>query len=263
MTDSSTVPLVSLQLYTVRDALRDDLPGTIARIAEAGFDGVEPFRITDLAHDLATSLRRTGLAVPSAHAKLVDDDLLDAALDAAELLGVTTLIDPRIDPALWQDRDGVRRAADALNAAAERASHRGVRVGYHNHDVELRSRIDGTTALELFAAHLDPRVVLEVDVYWAAYADVDPSALIRRLADRVRFLHVKDAPAAEGRSEGIDPDIERQVPFGDGALGDQDLLAAATAAEAWVVEFDRYAGDPLAGATRALSTLRDIAAVRS
>ena len=61
-------------------------------------------------------------------------------------------------------------------AAAEIAEGRGLRVGYHNHGHELEANIDGQTGLELLASLLDPRVVLEVDLYWAARAGVAGTA---------------------------------------------------------------------------------------
>lgn len=40
-TTSSTTPLLSVQLHSLRDAVADDFKGTLTAIAEMGFDGVE------------------------------------------------------------------------------------------------------------------------------------------------------------------------------------------------------------------------------
>ena len=92
-------------------------------------------------------------------------------------------------------RRGDRRAwPGELNQAAVKAADHGLRLGYHNHDFELSSIVGGRPGLEVLADALDPAVILEVDTYWAAVGGQDVPALLGRLGDRVRYLHVKDGP---------------------------------------------------------------------
>jgi sugar phosphate isomerase/epimerase len=99
----------------------------------------------------------------------------------------------------------------------------------------------------VFAEQLDPGLVLEVDTYWATVGGEDAPALLRRLGDRVRAIHVKDG--------GLATDASGQVPAGQGRVPVAEVLAAAPEALR-VVEFDRYDGDIFAGlaASRAFLT---------
>jgi sugar phosphate isomerase/epimerase len=221
---------LSVQLYTVRRELAADLPGTLARLVAIGFDTVEGFDLVDLADAYARALPASGLAMPSAHFSLVGADF-DAAFDAATRLGVETVIEPWVDPLRWTTRADVEAIAGELNAVAARAADRGLRVGYHNHWFELENRFDGVSALEVLAAALDPEVSLEVDTYWAEIGGEPAPALLRRLGDRVRFLHVKDGPRVR--------DTTTQTAVGSGELPVAEILAAAPLALR-VIELDDY-----------------------
>ena len=224
---------LSLQLYTLRADLDRDLEGTIARIAEIGFRQVEPFGLVERGPALAGLLDQQGLTAPTSHQSLIGADLAPV-FDAAESLGVRTVIDPYVDPERWQTADGVTQIAVQLNEIAARAAERGLAIGYHNHHFELASMIDGRHALELFAERLDPAVQLEVDTYWAAAGGADVPALLGRLGDRVTALHVKDG------DRSLDP--LAQVAVGAGSMPIADILAAAPGRLA-VIELDDFAGE--------------------
>lgn len=181
---------LGIQLYSVRDDLGPDrLDGALARLAALGFTHAEPYDILTDPHRLAAALRDSGLRADTAHASVLRHDETEV-LDAAEVLGIGTVIVPMVDPASVADRAGVERLADALNAAAGRAAARGIRIGYHNHDFEFAQEVDGVPVYEVLAGLLDPAVVLEVDVYWAGVGGADVFDLLPRLGDRVRLLHV-------------------------------------------------------------------------
>lgn len=224
---------LSLQLYTVRHQLEADFDATMARIAEIGYRLVEPFGLVGLAPRLAEALPRYGLAAPTTHAGLLREDN-GPIFAAARQLGVTTIIDPYVEPERWRSADDIRATAEALNKAAAAAAEHGITVGYHNHHFELESRIDGRHALEVLAEQLSPEVVLEVDTYWAQVGGADVPALLDRLGDRVSALHVKDGDGTLDNSA--------QVAVGDGVIAVAEILAAAPAALR-VVELDDFTGD--------------------
>jgi sugar phosphate isomerase/epimerase len=232
---------ISVQLYSVRDALAADRPGTLARLREIGFTQVEPFGFASGAESLRADLEAAGLGVSSGHTSLVDADA-DAALDAAALLGIPVAIEPAVRDA-WTDADGVKRVAERLNELAGTAASRGLKVGYHNHWWEFEQQLGDGTAYDLFVGELSPEVVLEVDTYWATVGGQDAPALLRRLGDRVGFLHVKDGSLSEDPTE--------QLPVGQGKVPVADILAAAPAAVR-VLEFDAYAGDLFEGLAEGL-----------
>ncbi|MDJ0311762.1 sugar phosphate isomerase/epimerase [Arthrobacter sp. H35-D1] len=237
----------SLQLYSVRKHLEKDLPGTIARIAEIGFTQVEPYNFVATAETLAQAFAANGISAPSGHAPLLSADQ-DEIFRAANKLGIETVIDPYIPAEQWQSAADIEKTASVLNAAAKKGAEYGVRVGYHNHAWELESQINGSTALEYLNSLLDPELVLEVDTYWVSVGGQDPVALLGRLGDRVKFIHIKDGPLTTN-------DVD-QLPAGQGAMPIRDVIDAAASMEVGVVEFDDYAGDIFAGIAESLAYLK-------
>ncbi|MFB0839055.1 sugar phosphate isomerase/epimerase family protein [Arthrobacter sp. E44] len=236
----------SLQLYTLRNAISEDLPGTIRKVAEIGYTQVEPYNFVATAKELGAALKENGLTAPSGHAPLMSQDQ-DEIFAAAKELGITTVIDPFLPAEHWQKAEDIQATAAKLNAAARKGAEYGIRVGYHNHAWELESTIEARTALEYFESLLDPELVLEVDTYWAAVGGQDPVELLQRLGDRVKFIHIKDGP--------LNKDNKAQQPAGQGKVPVMDVIAAAKSLEVGVVEFDDYAGDIFEGITQSLSFL--------
>jgi sugar phosphate isomerase/epimerase len=245
----------SIQLFTVKDALEADLEGTLAELAARGFTAAEPYDFVRRAEPLAAALKANGIAAPTGHAFLASTSFVnpdgttttrpvpapEAVFDAADTLGMTTVIEPYTDPALWQSREHIADIARQLNAAAEIGAGRGIRVGYHNHAHEIEATFDGKTGLELLADLLDPRVVLEVDLYWVARGGVDSAVLLKALGDRVIAVHAKDGTLDPEKVAAYPP--ADQVPAGLGVVPLDEALAAASALEVAVVEFDHYDGD--------------------
>jgi sugar phosphate isomerase/epimerase len=245
----------SIQLFTVRDALEADLPRTIRRLAEIGYRQVEPCSFEDRTEEFAEAFTEDGVTAPTGHSFLIPvgtspDHSPDqeGVFAAAKRLGIGTVIHPYLPAEHWQDAETIRGTAELLNAAAKKGAEYGIRVGYHNHDWEISSKIAGTTALEFLAEMLDPEVVLEVDVYWAAVGGQDPAALLRRLGDRVVAIHIKDGPVSK--------DTRAQLPAGQGEMDIWGIIAAAKNLEVGIVEFDDYAGDIFEGVASSLRYLQ-------
>ncbi|WP_458116194.1 sugar phosphate isomerase/epimerase family protein [Arthrobacter sp. D2-10] len=228
------VPPLSVQLYTVREALETDLDGTIGRLASMGFERVEPYNFAANTDALQTALSRHGVSAPTGHAPLLDGDR-DLIFEAARTLGIGTVIEPMVDPVRWTTEESVVRTAEALNETAGLGAEYGISVGYHNHWWELETDFGGRTGLEVLAEALDPAVVLEVDTYWVAVGGQDPAELLSKLGDRVRFIHIKDGQ--------VDRDNKSQVAVGSGRMNIPAVLEAAGSVEVGVVELDDSAGD--------------------
>ncbi|MET3637616.1 sugar phosphate isomerase/epimerase family protein [Curtobacterium oceanosedimentum] len=263
---TTVAPRISLQLYTVDKALAPDLDGGVARLAAIGFDTVEAFAFVGRAAQLRTAFDAHGISARTGHAFLVEESIplpdgtvMTAPSHAetfaeASALGLEIVIDPFVGPDHWTTREGIERVAARLNAAAEEAAGHGLRVGYHNHDHELRPRIDGKPALQVLAEMLDPRVVLELDLYWASAAGIDLVPFIEELGDRIVAVHVKDGPMREGISTAQVP--TDQTPAGQGDVQLADALAAASALEYAVIEFDGFDGEIFDGVEQSYRWLR-------
>lgn len=202
----------------------------LTRIAEIGYGAVEPYDILRDPTGFRALVDELGLKVSSCHAPALGDQA-DDVFAAAKTIGTDTVIVPHLDPARWADADGIAGIANDLNAAAEKAAAQGLRIGYHNHWFELESNVDGRHGLEALADQLSDDVILEVDTYWAKVGGADVPALLKRLGDKVRYLHVKDGPAAAKE--------DAMTAVGSGVMPVAEILAANPAVEWHVVELDR------------------------
>ena len=230
---------LAVQLYSVRDEVaRDGLDAVLDRIAAAGYAGVESAGMYDLTPSaFATKLEDRGLPLISAHVGPLDDlDQLRAALDAHQAAGATRAVIPAIWPDGFKDAGAIARSAAAVSRAAEVAQQQGIALGYHNHYWEIAAA-DGRPALERFYDALDLSVFAEVDIYWAQTGGADPAALVARLGERARLLHVKDGPAADPQ--------HAMTAVGRGSVDIAGALAAAPHAEWHIVELDRCDTDML------------------
>jgi sugar phosphate isomerase/epimerase len=225
---------LALQLYTLRDQLPAGRKAVLQAVKGFGYGAVEPYDVRTDPEALRADLDEAGLAVCSVHARALGDDA-GALLDGARTVGADTVIVPSVPPERFADAEAVTALARDLNEAAARAGDQGLRLGYHNHAFEFSS-IGGRTGLEALADALDPGVILEVDTYWAAVGGQDVPALLGRLGDRVRYLHVKDGPVTRD-----DP----MTAVGTGRMPVAEILAACPSAEWHVVELDRCATDML------------------
>jgi len=237
----------AVQLYSVREQLPADRPGVLGRIAAAGYGAVEAFNVLSDTEGLRADLDAAGLTVCGVHAVPSGAQAADV-LAAAKTLGADTVIVPYLPPARFGTADSVAGVASELNEMAARVADAGLRFGYHNHDFELSSLIGGRPALEVLAESLDEGVLLEVDTYWAAVGGQDVPALLGRLGDRVRFLHVKDGPITKD-----DP----MTAVGAGRMPVAEILAAAPSAQWHVVELDRCATDMLTAVEQSLRWLAE------
>lgn len=259
---------ISVQLYSIHPELDADLDGSLRRLADIGLTTVEAFDFVRRVDALKESFDRYGLSSPTGHAILIEDEgvktpdgLLtvppaEEAFAAAKTLGIEVVIDPFVAPSRWATQADVERNADRLNARAAQAAEHGLRVGYHNHDHEFTSMIDGRTAYDAFVDLLDPSVLLEIDLYWANAGGADPVELVRRLGDRVIAVHAKDGPMRPGITAQDMP--SDQAPAGQGDVPLAAVLSSGATIPYAIIEFDHYEGDTFDGIAQSFAYLSSL-----
>lgn len=237
---------IGLQLWSLRESLPKDLPGTLARIRAMGFQEVEGAGLWGrTASDLRRALDAAGLRCRSAHMSY--DRLRDnaaGAFEEARALGATWVVCPWI--AAKVTRDDILRAADVFNRAARAAAGAGMRFGYHCHGYEFLPSSEGTL-FDTLARNTDPKQVeFQMDVFHAYFGGADPAALITQHGARVTSLHLKDlkkgVAVVPGTSVGT-PDVD--VPLGTGQLDMPAILRAAIAAGTKLYYIEDESADPL------------------
>jgi sugar phosphate isomerase/epimerase len=195
---------ISIQLFTLRDQLAIDFPGTIAALAEIGYTKVEHAGFVGRSvQDFKAVLDANGIVSTSGHVLIpqpFDAAAWGASLDNANTLGSTYIVHPFFGinfgtgevtrtTAPWQ------AFARDMNTAGRMAQDAGVKLGYHNHNWEFFRLTDdpSRTAYDVLAAETDPDLVhLELDLFWVTRGARDPVDVIEENKGRVLQYHVKD-----------------------------------------------------------------------
>ncbi|MFT4215120.1 MAG: sugar phosphate isomerase/epimerase [Microbacterium sp.] len=268
-----SLPSASIQLYTLAEQFTADPQGSLDKLAAIGLRDVEAFAFVDRPQEIRAALDAAGLASPTGHAPLLSDELWtpdgsiptpapEVVFEAAATIGITTVIDPFVDPARWLTADGVADIAERLNGLADVAATFGLSVGYHNHAQEFIADFDGQSAYERFVALTDERVELELDLFWAFTGGQDVPALVSRLGSRLVAVHVKDGsvPTSNPWAPGAPPfgsDSLDQRHAGTGEVPLAEALRAASALKYAVIEYDRAPGDVFDDIAASYAFLRD------
>lgn len=237
---------IGLQMWSLRDQLRADVPGTVAKIRTMGFREVEGAGLWGKsASYLRGVLDQAGLHCQSAHMdyeRLRDNAA--AALAEARTLGATWVVCPWISEKVT--RDDILRAADVFNAAAKAAHAANMRFSYHCHGYEFIPSADGTL-FDTLAKATDPaQVEFQIDVFHAFFGGADPVRLIEHHAPRVSSLHLKDLKKGVHVTPGTalgTPDTD--VPVGTGQLDMPSILRAAMKAGTKLYYIEDESADPL------------------
>ena len=195
--DARRLDKVGLQLYTVRDKMKEDFEATLARVAEIGYKEVEFAGYFDHSPaDVRAILDRHGLSAPSTHVGDISPDAWRASLDAAHTIGHEYIVVPWIPQEKRMTLDGWKQVAADFNRAAQAAHDAGIQFAYHNHDFEF-PKMDGQIPSDVLLQNTDPKLVqLEIDLYWITKAGQDPLNYFARWPSRVPLVHVKDSAGA-------------------------------------------------------------------
>lgn len=218
---------ISLQLYSIHEETEKDFAGSVKRVGEIGFQGVEFAGYGDLTSgEQKKLLADSGLYSVGTHCGLsVFTDRFEEELQYSKAIGSKYIICPyaRLDT-----MEQIDQLAQALNEAAVIAAKEGIKVGYHNHDHEF-IKIGEHYALDLLAEKTSDEVVLELDVFWVAYAGVDPIEYIKKWGKRVELIHIKQ----------IDQN-KANVDIADGIIDMKQIKDAAKYANYFVLEHEEY-----------------------
>ena len=221
---------IAIQLYSVRDDAAADMRGTLQKIREMGYDGVEFAGLHGhTAEEVREMCQEIGLLPLSAH------------VPYDEMVAIPYLM-PEYRPGTPGFADVIRNAA----MLGEVANRLGMTLLYHNHDFEFQ-KIDGKYALEVLYDTVPASLLqTELDVCWVRVGGEEPAAYIRKYTGRAPVVHLKDY--AGGKSEhmyeliGIQSEHAPEEhpfefrPVGSGVQDIPAILAAADDAGAkWLV----------------------------
>jgi sugar phosphate isomerase/epimerase len=239
---------LGLQLWSLRESLPKDVPGTLAKVRAMGFREVEGAGLWGhTVKDLRAALDTAGLRCTSAHMGMdrLSGDLA-GALAETKALGAIRVICPWIDHDKGFARADALKTAETFNRFGKAAQDAGLRFGYHCHGYEFVPSTEGTL-FDTLAGATDPaKVDFQIDVFHAYLGGGDPVGIIGKYKGRVTTLHVKDLKKGLPVKAGADlGPAEADVPVGSGQIDYPAVLRAAVKAGVATYYVEDESADPL------------------
>jgi len=185
---------VAVQMFTLRDESQKDFAGTLKKVKELGFDGVEFAGFGGLsATEVKELLDNLNLKAASSHVPLDQlENNLDQVIEDHKILGCNYIACPFLMPDRRSEED-YQKLIPILDQVGEKLRAEGITFLYHNHDFELERLSDGRTALEAIFDDTKPEnLSTEFDVYWLTKAGEKPVEWINRYKNRTPIVHLKD-----------------------------------------------------------------------
>jgi len=230
-----STPKVAIILYTVREEAAKDLPGTLKRLRDIGFEYVQWSGMPSMtAEEARAALDDAGLKAMGAHCGVEAFEAnFEKEVDYWKILGALDVAPGGMMGDCMEDLEAWMRGCRRLDALGARLKEEGMRLSYHNHDHEFTYFPgDDRYKLDILYEETDPsHLYAELDVTWVYVGGVDPAAYIRKYAGRCPLLHIKDVAGRRAADGSV-----TFKPVGQGALDWPEIFAAAREAEAeWLV----------------------------
>lgn len=233
------VPSIGLQLYTLRSVIFDDFPGTIKKIADMGYKGVETWGGLSQQVGIETAaktLKDAGLPVFGCHFDLPTDDKRETALQMMEAYNCDKLIyHGWPEEGKFGSQQELKQTMETYNNVSEDLKSYGVQFGLHNHWFEFETAASGVIPFYWLLENVNKDVFFEIDTYWVSVGNYDPAKAVQDFGSRAPFLHIKDGVAKKDEKQGI------HVAVGSGAMDFPAIARAGGENIQWmVVEFDNF-----------------------
>jgi sugar phosphate isomerase/epimerase len=221
---------IGAQLYTFRNQIPKDIPGTMQQIRAMGIREIEGGGSYGMPMaEYKAMLDKMGFDMVSIGAdfdKLQKD--LPAVIREAKAFGARYVV------CFWIPHKGddftiedARKAVEVFNAAGKTLRENGLSFCYHPHGYEFRAYEKGTL-FDFLAANLDPAWVnFEMDVFWIKHPGQDPVALLRKYPGRFPLMHLKDRANGTPGNQNGHADVETNVVLGTGDVGIEAIMKEA------------------------------------
>jgi sugar phosphate isomerase/epimerase len=217
--------IYGVQLFMVRRQAPQDLAGVLKAIHQIGYAQIElyPIVYNHPPAELRKIVTDAGLGLVSAH---FDYDGFESRIDYGKQLGLKYMVCPMLPQDQWTSLDGFKKAATDFNKWGKGVKDAGMEFCFHNHCYEFKP-YDGSNGFAVLMKDTDPALVkLEFDLYWLTQAGQNPSEMMKKYADRLRLVHLKDrTPAPPGYEMG--PSAEHFTELGKGTIAWPSLLEQA------------------------------------
>ena len=169
--------IMGIQLYSVRDDMKNDPLGTLKQLAAMGYHYVEHANYINRkfygysATEFKKILHDLGLKMDSGHTVMGTDawdagkkDFTDKwkyTVDDAATVGEKYVISPWLDESFRKNYDDLIRFLDVFNKCGELCKKSGMKFGYHNHDFEFNTTLNNKRLYDIILEKTDPALVAQ------------------------------------------------------------------------------------------------------
>lgn len=249
--------LLSIQLYSVRDDMEKDPAGTLKQLAEMGFKYVEHANYEDRKFygyspkEFKKFLNDLGIKMKSGHTVMgtehwdVDKkqftDLWKYTVDDAAEVGQDYVISPWLDDSYRKNYDDLLRYMEVFNKSGELCKKSGMKFGYHNHNFEFNTSLNGMNLYDIIMMNTDASLVAQqLDIGNMYGVGGRALEVIKKYPGRFELLHVKDEikSAVGEMGDGYESTI-----LGNGVVGVKEILDLAVKSggtKHFVIEQESY-----------------------
>lgn len=198
---------LAIQLYTVRDAIAEDLEKALERLAELGFKQLEIYGYDGkffgkTRAEFQSILKNVGMEVISSHhtTGIVNNSkgtLLNnwqQSVEDLHFIGAKYMVCSYL---FEEERtlEHYRKLPELLNQSGEITKIAGIDFAYHNHDFEFK-KLEDKTVYDFILENTDSDLVkMELDLYWISKAGFHPLDYFEKYPKRFPLWHVKDMKA--------------------------------------------------------------------
>lgn len=207
---------VALQLYTLREEMEVDFVGTLEKVAEIGYQGVEFAGFGGMkAKDLKQLLDKLGLKAVASHTPLaILRDNFEETVNYNLEIENPYIIVPYAE---YNGKEDYLNMAKELKEMGTALKEQGLQLGYHNHAHEFET-FNGEYGLELIYKNTDPELLIaEIDTYWVKKAGLDPVSYLPRYEGRTPLIHLKD----------MEPETGDFAEVGEGIMQIEEIINQA------------------------------------
>jgi sugar phosphate isomerase/epimerase len=221
---------IGLQLYSLREQFKVDVPGTLAKIKSWNIREIEGGGTYGLPiNEYKKLLSQNGLemvSIGTSYQQLATDPQL--AIDEAKAFGAKYIV------CHWIPHKGdvftkaeMDSAIQVFTRAGKKIRESGLQLCYHPHGYEF-STYNGGTLFDYMVNSTSPEYLnFEMDVFWIKHPGQDPVALLNKYPSRFVLMHIKDRrPGTEGNPFGR-ANGETNVVLGQGDIGIAEVMQAA------------------------------------
>ncbi len=247
---------IGIQLYTIREMVRDDLPETLKTLNKIGYSTVEAAGYYDgkfyglMPETYKNLVVDSGLNPVSSHCRISVENASRVCDDHLEA-GARFVVLPSAPEAERKTAAGYYALAEKLNAIGEICREKNLAFGYHNHAFEFQP-VNGETPYDILLENTDDDLVFfQMDTYWTVYGGKDPLEYFKKSPHRFRLLHLKDMNNS--------PD-KRSTEIGAGIIDFYTILKQSEKAgtEYVFVEQEEFRMEPVRSITESYHFLRSI-----